>query len=106
MTPNTFRTYEIKIMLYRLLLAYVFYFVVRLLFYFYNADLLNIDSIGQLLSLAFYALPYDSASILYMSILFILLSIIPVFINTKPGYQKVVFYAYFIQGLTRVFEMQ
>ncbi|MDM1351105.1 sulfatase-like hydrolase/transferase [Myroides marinus] len=99
MTPNTFRTYEIKIMLYRLLLAYVFYFVVRLLFYFYNADLLNIDSIGQLLSLAFYALPYDSASILYMSILFILLSIIPVFINTKPGYQKVVFYAYFIPNL-------
>lgn len=99
MTPTTFRINEIGVMIYRLLLAYIFYFVVRLLFYFFNSDLLNIDSIGQLLSLSFYALPYDSASILYMSILFIFLSIIPVFVNTNTKYQKVLAFAYFIPNL-------
>ncbi|MDM1398670.1 sulfatase-like hydrolase/transferase [Myroides odoratimimus] len=99
MTPNKFRVYEVKVLLYRLSLAFLFYFVARLLFYFYNADLLNVDSIGQFLALSFYALSFDSAAIFYVSILFILLSILPAFINTKPGYQKVVFIAYFIPNL-------
>ncbi|MEK6492574.1 LTA synthase family protein [Myroides odoratimimus] len=99
MTPNKFRIYEVKVLLYRLSLAFLFYFVARLLFYFYNADLLSIDSVGQFLSLSFYALSFDSASIFYVSMLFILLSIAPAFINTKPKYQKVVFYAYFIPNL-------
>lgn len=38
-------------------------------------------------------------AIFYVNILFILLSILPLFINTKKGYQKVVFYAYIIPNL-------
>ncbi|WP_121965077.1 LTA synthase family protein [Myroides sp. N17-2] len=99
MLTNRFRTQEILVMIYRLLLAFFFYFIARFFFYYYNADLLNVTSVEQFLELSFYALSFDSMSIFYMSILFILLSILPLFINTKPSYQKVVFYSYFIPNL-------
>lgn len=99
MASNKFRINEITILLYRLSLAFVFYFIARFLFYFYNADLLNVDSAGQFLLLSFYALAFDTAAILYMSLLFIFLSIIPVFVNTKPKYQTLLFFVYFIPNL-------
>lgn len=99
MSSNKFRINEIVVLIYRLSLAFVFYFIARLFFYFYNADLLNIESVGEFLRLSFYALAFDSSAILYMSLLFILLSVIPAFINTKPRYQKILFFVYFIPNL-------
>ena len=89
------RLNEYKVLLYRLLLAYVFYFFSRVLFYVYNMDLLKVDSLSDFLSLCFFGLAFDTAAIFYVNILFIALSILPVFKNTNQGFQKFLFYLYF-----------
>jgi phosphoglycerol transferase MdoB-like AlkP superfamily enzyme len=94
MQTNT-RLSEYKILLYRLLLAYFFYFVARVLFYFYNASLLNVASFSDFSLLCYYGLAFDTTAILYVNLLFIVLSILPFWKNTKSGYQKFLFYLYF-----------
>jgi phosphoglycerol transferase MdoB-like AlkP superfamily enzyme len=44
-------------------------------------------------------LAFDTTTILYVNGLFILGSIIPVLVNSKKGYQKMLFYLYFIPNL-------
>ncbi|KZE80979.1 sulfatase [Myroides marinus] len=99
MISNRYRLNEVLVLGYRLFLAFFFYFIARTLFYFYNSDLLNVDSFGQYLELSYHGLTFDRMAIFYVNILFILLSILPLFINTKKGYQKVVFWAYIIPNL-------
>ncbi len=94
-----FRTNEYAVLLYRLFLAYVFYFVARFLFFLYNKSVLNVESVGEFFSLSYYGLIFDTAAILYLNLLFILLSILPLFINTNRGYQKLLFYVYFTFNL-------
>lgn len=93
------RLNEYKVLLYRLLLAYLFYFISRVLFYVYNMDLLRVDSVSDLLALCFYGLTFDTTAILYVNILFIMFSIFPVIKNTNQGFQKFLFYLYFATNL-------
>ncbi|WP_338407546.1 sulfatase-like hydrolase/transferase [uncultured Flavobacterium sp.] len=93
------RLNEYKVLFYRLLLAYVFYFIARILFYFYNADLLRVESVSDFISLCYYGLAFDTTAILYVNLLFILLSILPFLKNTNSGYQKFLLYLYFITNL-------
>ncbi|CAM3975492.1 alkaline phosphatase family protein [Flavobacterium branchiophilum] len=95
MTKN-FRISEYKILFIRILLAYLFYFVARLLFFIYNLDLLKINSIATFFELYYYGLAFDTTAILYANSLFILLSIIPFWTNTTPKYQQILFYIYFL----------
>jgi phosphoglycerol transferase MdoB-like AlkP superfamily enzyme len=90
---------EYKALLYRLFLAYVFYFVARVLFFLYNISLLNVDSVSDFFSLSYYGLAFDTTAILYVNSLFILLSILPLRINATAGYQKFLFYLYFTFNL-------
>ena len=90
-----FRLNEYKALLYRLLLAYLFYFMARILFYVFNADLLLIESISDLIPLCYYGLAFDTTAILYVNLLFIVCSIFPLLRNTNQGYQKFLFYLYF-----------
>jgi len=96
---NTFRVQEYKALLYRLLLAYFFYFIVRLLFFIYNHDLLKVDSVSEYLSLWYHGLAFDTTAILYTNILFILFSILPFIVNTRKGYQKFLMWLYFTTNL-------
>ncbi len=96
---SIYRTGEYKALLYRLFLAYLFYFIVRLLFFIYNYDLLKIDSVSQYLSLSYHGLAFDTTAILYTNLLFILFSILPFTINTRKGYQKFLMWLYFITNL-------
>ena len=90
------RLQEIFTLLYRLFLAFFFYQLARLLFWFFNKDLIQIDSVGDYLSIAFHGIAFDTTAILYVNSLFILLSLIPILINTRKVYQKFLFYLYFI----------
>jgi hypothetical protein len=72
------RLNEYKVLLYRILLAYVFYFFARILFYLFNAKLLKVDSITDFLSLCYYGIPFDTTAILYVNVLFIVLSKVPI----------------------------
>jgi phosphoglycerol transferase MdoB-like AlkP superfamily enzyme len=94
------RLKEYKVLLYRLGLAYLFYFIVRILFYFYNQNLLHIDNISEFLNVLYRGVTFDTTAILYVNLLFILLSILPLYINTKKWYQKALFYIYFFTNLT------
>lgn len=96
---NTFRLQEYKALLYRLFLAYFFYFIVRLLFFCYNYDLLNVESVGDYLSLYYHGLAFDTTAILYANMLFILFSVLPFNINSKKGYQTFLMWLYFITNL-------
>ncbi len=93
------RAQEYKLVVYRILLAYVFYFIARVLFYFYNADLLHVDSISSFFKISYYGLTFDTSAILYVNALFILLSIVPFFINTRQWYQKMLMLVYFTTNL-------
>ena len=97
-----FRTDEYKAFAYRILLVYLFYFVTRTLFVIYNLDLLHIESVGQFLKLAYHGLVFDTTAIIYINSLFIVLSILPLFINTHRYFQRVLFYLYFITNLLAI----
>ncbi len=90
-----FRKQEYVVLIYRLLLAYIFYFIARFLFLIYNFDLLNVDSIGEFFRLSYYGLAFDTTAILYVNGLFVLLTILPFWINTSVKYQRFLFYIYF-----------
>jgi phosphoglycerol transferase MdoB-like AlkP superfamily enzyme len=93
------RISEYKVLFYRLLLVYVFYFISRLLFLIYNNSILKIPSISEFFRIYYHGLAFDTTAILYVNILFILLSILPLWINTKKSYQKMLFYVYFTFNL-------
>jgi phosphoglycerol transferase MdoB-like AlkP superfamily enzyme len=93
------RLNEYKVLALRILLAYVFYSIARVLFYFYNSSLIKVDSFFDFLSLCYHGLAFDTTTILYVNGLFILASILPLVHNTKKRFQKVVFYSYFVPNL-------
>ena len=93
------RKSEYKVLFYRLFLAYVFYFIARVLFYVYNSDLLGIESVSDFLRLSYHGLVFDTAAILYVNALFIVLSLLPLKINTRKWYQKLLFIIYFAFNL-------
>lgn len=93
------RINEYKVLIFRIALVYVFYFVARVLFYLYNKDYLKVDSVSDFFSLAYYGIAFDTTAILYVNLLFILFSILPFWKNTSSGYQKFLFYLYFTTNL-------
>lgn len=90
------RAQEIPALLYRIFLAYFFYQAARFLFWYFNRDLIKVDSVSDYFSLSYHGIAFDTTAVLYVNALFILLSIIPVIINTRKGYQKFLFWLYFI----------
>ncbi|QRA43314.1 LTA synthase family protein [Chryseobacterium cucumeris] len=91
-----FRKQEVLALVYRIFLAYVFYQIARLLFWYFNKDLIKVDSVSEYIKLAFHGTAFDTTAILYVNALFILLSLLPLVINTKKTFQKVLFWLYFI----------
>jgi hypothetical protein len=65
------RLNEYKVLLYRIALAYFFYFVARALFTVYNSNLIAVKSIFEFLELCWHGLAFDTTAILYVSSLFI-----------------------------------
>lgn len=90
---------EYKILVVRLLLAYLFYFIARVLFYVYNQNLISVDSVYDFLKLCYHGLAFDTTTILYTNGLFILFSVFPLLVNTRKNYQKALFYLYFSTNL-------
>lgn len=91
-----FRKQEVLVLLYRIFLAYVFYQIARLLFWYFNKDLIKVDSVSEYFKLAYHGTAFDTTAILYVNSLFILLSLLPLVINTKKGFQKILFWIYFL----------
>ena len=90
------RLQEYKVIIYRLLLVYFFYAVSRFLFFIYNYSYLEIDSILEYLRLSYHGLAFDTTAIFYLNSLFVLFSMLPLVVNTRKGYQKFLFFIYFL----------
>lgn len=93
------RINEYKVVALRLLIAYLFYFIARILFFIYNINLIQVDNVFDFLKLCYHGLVFDTTAILYVNSLFIFLSIFPAVINLKKGYQSLLFYLYFATNL-------
>ncbi|MCZ8197676.1 MAG: LTA synthase family protein [Flavobacterium sp.] len=90
---------EYKVLFYRIGLAYLFYMIARVLFYFYNQNFLKVDSVSDFFALSYYGLAFDTTAILYINLVFILFSILPFWKNTSQNYQRYLFYLYFASNL-------
>ena len=95
-----FRVEEYKILAFRLFLAYVFYGIARIFFTIYNFELLGSPGLFEFLRLYYHGLIFDTAGILYVNMIFILFSILPLRINTWNIFQKFQFFIYFLFNLT------
>ncbi len=93
------RLNEYKVLFYRISLGYIFYFISRILFYIFNKELFGINDSTELLRLCYYGLAFDTTALLYINLLFILLSILPLTINTDVRYQRFLLWLYFITNL-------
>ncbi|HEY0092640.1 MAG TPA: LTA synthase family protein, partial [Flavobacterium sp.] len=93
------RLREYQVLFYRIGLAYLFYFIARVLFTLYNTHLIPVTSIGEFFQLYWHGLVFDTTAILYINSLFILLSILPLVVNTRSWYQKVLLWLYFVTNL-------
>ncbi|MEC7124973.1 MAG: sulfatase-like hydrolase/transferase [Bacteroidota bacterium] len=91
-----FRLQEYTALFYRIFLVYLCYFFCRLMFVYFNNDLVHVKSIYQMAELCYYGLRFDNVAIVYSNIIFILMSIIPWKKTTHPLYQKVVFWIYWL----------
>ena len=90
-----YRIQEYKTLFLRISLAYFFYFIARVLFYFYNSNIIIIDSFSEFLNLCLIGLTFDTSAILYTNVFFILISLIPLKNYSKPFFQKGMFFLYF-----------
>ena len=90
-----YRIQEYKTLFLRISLAYFFYFIARVLFYFYNSNIIIIDSFSEFINLCLIGLTFDTSAILYTNALFIIISLIPIKNNSKPFFQKGMFFLYF-----------
>ncbi len=96
---NNFRLKEYKVLILRIFIAYFFYFIARVLFYFYNKNIIKVDSIFEFLRLCYHGLAFDTTAILYTNCLFIVLSILPFLKNTHIKFQKGLAYLYISTNL-------
>jgi phosphoglycerol transferase MdoB-like AlkP superfamily enzyme len=93
---KTLRLNEYLVLFYRILLVYLFYFISRVLFFLFNKSLFGIDNTVDFLKLCYHGLAFDTTALLYVNILFILLSILPLTINADLRFQKILKWLYFI----------
>lgn len=87
---------QLLLLVKRLLLVYIAYFVCRLLFYLFNRSLFSDTGFGELLLIDLFALRFDTFSILVGNSLFILLSILPINAFYKPSFQKTLLWLFVI----------
>ena len=80
----------------RLLLVYLAYFICRVLFYSFNQTLFSDISFFERLAIYFYAIRFDTFSVLVCNSLFILLSILPLTVFYSHTYQRVLLWIYAI----------
>lgn len=99
MSNNSLRLNEYLVLFYRIFLSFLFYQIARILFYLFNQSIIKINNIGDLFKFCWYGTAFDTTALLYINSLFILLSILPLTINTKDGYQKALKILYFVTNL-------
>jgi hypothetical protein len=86
------------VLAYRILLVMILFSLCRLGFFLFNFKMFPGVSAGQLLTIMKGGLSFDISAVVYINILFILLSIIPFDIRYDRIYEAVLKYIYFISN--------
>ena len=89
---------QLVLLIKRLLVCYLFYFISRLIFYITNAGYFPETGFLSVLQICFYGLRFDSFSIVISNSLFILLSILPIKVFYHASYQKILLWLYGISN--------
>ncbi|MHC5201434.1 LTA synthase family protein [Myroides sp. LJL119] len=79
----------------RFFLFFIFYQIVRFGFYFYNKSLLDPIEFKTILG----GMRFDLATLGYINIIFALLSLFPGYFQTRKGYQKFLFYSFYLVNI-------
>lgn len=87
------------LLIWRIFIALFIYTLCRAVFYLYNHDLLAVDSASTLGRLFWGGLRYDVAGLMYVNLLVILLSLWPVRMRERKGYQRLITVFYFAFNL-------
>ena len=87
---------EISTLILRLLILYVILFITKIIFYFYNKEIVGEVAFHDFFRLLRGSFVFDTISIFYINLLFILLSVIPFYFRTREFYQKFLFWLYTI----------
>lgn len=96
---KTYPTNHLSVFIYRILLAYLLFVVARFLFYLFNYTYFA-DMSGSQLARAWYGgFRFDTASVLYLNLLFIVLSLLPFRFRAKRNYQLWVDVAWYVPNL-------
>ena len=87
-TQNRNEFSYVLLLLKRLLFVLFLFALTRLAFYFFNQDLLNVQSFAELVSYLFFGMRFDIAALTYINLLFILMSVLPFSIRDHLTYKK------------------
>jgi phosphoglycerol transferase MdoB-like AlkP superfamily enzyme len=87
---------QIALLLYRILIVYLLYFLCRVAFYVYNLD--HFRGLGgkELWDVFRGGLLFDSSAIVYTNLLFIFFSLIPLRLRSHRNYQRMLAVIYFV----------
>lgn len=85
---------NIALILWRLVLLYMILMLCRVIFYLYNYSLIGALEFGESMTLFSGALKFDTPSILYTNLLWIVLSLLPTYLRERGWYQRVLFWIY------------
>lgn len=80
----------------RLFVVYIVFMLCRLAFLYFNNDLIDPIHGNSILSLLRGGLMFDTVSIIYINLLFMVMSLIPFRFREKKGYQKALFWVFMI----------
>ncbi len=95
-TLRVYQTSFLVALIYRLVLSYFFFGLGRLLFYCFNYSFFAEMSLGQVLRAWQGGLRFDTAGMLYLNLLFLILSILPFPFRKWSVYQRVVAASFYI----------
>lgn len=91
------------VLLLRIVLLYLMYSVCRLFFYLYNTDIIGALNWSDFGSVWWGSFVFDSASIFYTNILFIVLSLLPFYFREKRGYRISLMWLFLITNAVALF---
>ena len=98
MISNDLRLQEYSVLIYRILLVHIAYLLLRVLFVFFNNDIVQVYDLENFFYLSILGLRFDSSAIAYTNLLFIIFSVLPLSFLRVKKYQYFSSLLYFISN--------
>ena len=95
---NNLRLQEYTVLIYRILLVHIAYLLLRVLFVFFNNDIVQVYDLENFFYLSILGLRFDSSAIAYSNLLFIFFSVLPLSFLREKKHQFLSALIYFISN--------